>query len=236
MFLKKVRLRSISFKFYLLTLLLVTGGNTGFSESDNFQIIYSPTAALYNQMHLSHYGLAQDVFEKAFTGWNILVRNECIENPGLVTIADLSQSSNSKRLYVIDMINKKLLFNTYVAHGRNSGEEYAHSFSNRANSFQSSLGFYLTQNTYAGTHGLSMKLRGLEKGINDGAEERGIVMHGAPYVSDTFINQYGRLGRSQGCPAVPEEFCSPIINSIKGGSCLFMFYPDSNYFRNSAIL
>jgi hypothetical protein len=191
---------------------------------------------LYDELNLSELGLKQDVFEKALSGWKTIFKNQQLENPNLLSIADLSQSSNSKRLYVIDMVNKKILFNTYVAHGRRSGEEFAHSFSNRANSYQSSLGFYLTENTYQGKHGLSMKLRGIEDGINDNAEHRGIVVHGASYVRESFIKQTGRLGRSQGCPAVPKELCEPIINSIKGGSCLFIFYPDSIYLNRSKLL
>ena len=121
------------------------------------------------------------------------------------------------------------MFNTYVAHGRNSGEEFAINFANTINSYKSSLGFYITGNTYQGKHGLSLRLKGIEKGINDDAEKRGIVMHGAKYVSESFIKQCGRLGRSEGCPAVPEELCTPIVNFIKDGSCVFVYYPDKNY-------
>lgn len=222
---------------FVLPFLLLLGSASSFSKLDNnTKSFISQECSLYDELNLSQFGLSEEIFAKALTGWTSLFKKQHIEKPNLLSIADLSQSSNSKRLYVIDMEKRKILFNTYVAHGRNSGEEFALSFSNKPNSYKSSLGFYLTENTYEGAHGLSMKLKGVEKGINDIAEQRGIVVHGAPYVSESFINQFGRLGRSQGCPAVPEELCKPIVNSIKGGSCFFMFYPDSNYFNMSVLL
>jgi hypothetical protein len=123
-----------------------------------------------------------------------------------------------------------------VAHGRNSGEEFARFFSNVPNSNQSSLGFYLTGNTYQGKHGLSLKLKGIEQGINHFAEERAIVLHGADYVSESFIKKHGRLGRSQGCPAVSQELSKPIIEKIKEGSCLFIYSPDSKYFKSTRLI
>ncbi|MFP5039505.1 murein L,D-transpeptidase catalytic domain family protein [Parasediminibacterium sp. JCM 36343] len=191
--------------------------------------------SLYNQLNLAALGLKQEIFEKALAGWDVLYCHQSLQKAGLLSIADMSQSSNSKRLYIIDMEKKIVLFNTYVAHGRNSGEEFAKSFANKANSFKSSLGFYITGDTYQGAHGLSLRLKGIEKGINDGAEQRGIVIHGAPYVSESFIKQCGRLGRSQGCPAVPQELCTPIVNHIKQGSCFYMYYPDKNYFKHTSM-
>ena len=221
---------------YLLPLIVFLVTTSTFSKrDDNKKASIVQECSLYEELNLSQLGLKQNIFDKAISGWNTF-KKQNIEKPNLLSIADLSQSSNSKRLYVIDMVEKKIIFNTYVAHGRNSGEEFAHSFSNKPNSFQSSLGFYLTENTYQGAHGLSMKLKGIESGINDIAEQRGIVMHGAPYVCESFIKENGRLGRSQGCPAVPQELCEPIVNSIKGGSCFFMFYPDSSYLKKSVLL
>lgn len=222
---------------YLLPLIIFLGTTSVFSklESSEKNLRYE-VSHLYNELELSRLGLSSEVFSKALSGWKSLTEKQRLDKPGVLSIADLSQSSNSKRLYIIDVTGRKVLFTTYVAHGRNSGEEFAHSFSNQPESHKSSLGFYLTENTYYGAHGLSLKLKGIEKGINDVAEERGIVIHGAPYVSEKFINEFGRLGRSQGCPAIPEELCSPIVNSIKEGSCFFMFYPDSTYFRSSELL
>lgn len=222
----------------VIIVLLLAAGNFGFIRYAAVKRKHLPAhhlaLSLYDQLLLSAKGLKRDIFEKALAGWERLKNGQQLGRTGLLSIADLSQSSNSKRLYVIDMDNKVVLFHTYVSHGRNSGEEFAYSFGNEMQSYKSSLGFYLTGSTYNGAHGLSMKLRGLEEGINHRAEQRGIVMHGAAYVSESFIRRNGRLGRSQGCPAVPEKICKPIINSIKEGSCFYVFYPDSNYFRSSA--
>jgi hypothetical protein len=143
----------------------------------------------------------------------------------ILTLIDFSLSSNTKRLWVIDLATNTILFNSLVAHGRNTGEEFANSFSNAAESFKSSLGFYATGEIYNGKHGKSLKLDGLEKGINDNARNRGIVMHAANYVSNFFIKTHNRLGRSQGCPALPSEITAEIISKIKGKSCLYIYHP-----------
>ena len=145
-----------------------------------------------------------------------------------ITLIDFSKSSNEKRLWVIDMDTNVILFQTLVAHGRNTGEEFANAFSNQPESYQSSLGFYTTGEVYNGKHGLSLKLDGLEKGVNDKARDRAVVIHGASYVSDTFIKQNKRLGRSLGCPAIPVEMNDKIINVIKDKSCLFIYHPNRN--------
>jgi len=156
-------------------------------------------------------------------------------NKQILSIIDFNLSSNEERFWVIDMQNKKLIYHTLVAHGRNSGNEYANSFSNKEGSYQSSLGFYLTGQIYNGKHGNSLKLLGLERNINDAAYNRGIVIHGADYVSEKFIAQNGRLGRSLGCPAVPENICVPLVNTIQNGSCLFIYKNDQNYFTKSQL-
>ncbi len=222
--------------FLLLSYILFISTTPTFKTNKTISSLVSEDSCLYDKLQLLKLGLKKNIFDKAITEWNVLSKKQHIANMNILSIADLSQSSNSKRLYIIDIENKKILFNTYVAHGRNSGEEFATSFSNKQNSFQSSLGFYITANTYEGSHGLSLRLKGIENGINDIAEDRGIVVHGASYVSKNFINQFGRLGRSQGCPAVSEELCMPIINTIKGGSCFYMFYPDKNYLKKSALI
>jgi hypothetical protein len=191
---------------------------------------------LYKQLDLSQLGLKAEVFEKALKGWKAMAQQNLLGKSRVLSIVDLSQSSTHKRLYIIDIEKEKVLYHTYVAHGRNSGNEYARTFSNLPESFQSSLGFYLTGETYQGKHGFSLRLKGIEPGINHLAEERSIVMHGANYVSEAFIKQTGRLGRSQGCPAVCEELSTPIINSIKLGSCLFIYYPDNQYLSKSHLL
>lgn len=143
----------------------------------------------------------------------------------ILTLIDFSQSSNSKRLWIIDLDTDEVLLNTYVAHGKNTGEEFASHFSNKTESYQSSLGFYATAEIYNGKHGSSLKLDGLQKGLNDNARERAVVMHGADYVSEKFIKDNKRLGRSLGCPAVPVELNDKIISLIKDKSCLFIYHP-----------
>jgi hypothetical protein len=163
-------------------------------------------------------------FEMAFKGYESLKTAQKLEND-ILTIIDFSLSSNEKRLWVIDMESKEVLFHTLVAHGMNSGEEFATNFSNEAESYKSSLGFYLTGEIYKGKHGESLRLDGIEKGINDNARQRAIVIHGADYVSDSFAKNNGRLGRSQGCPALPNHLAAKIISKIKTKSVLYIYHP-----------
>lgn len=190
-----------------------------------------PFLLVYDQLDLASTGLSRDVFALAVRGMQQVVGAK-----PLLSIVDMSQPSSHKRLYIIDLAKGKLLFHTYVAHGRNSGELLASRFSNANASFQSSLGFYKTLGLYQGKHGLSMQLQGLEKGINDNAFTRAIVMHGADYVSESVIRQTGRLGRSQGCPAVSVAECSSIVRAISGGSCFFIYSADADYLKRSVFL
>ena len=187
--------------------------------------------AVYDSLQLDRAGLKKDVFEYALRGWQKMGQ----ANP-VLSIADMSQPSTKKRLYIIDLQKKQLLFNTYVAHGQNSGDLIANKFSNINASFQTSLGFYKTLSTYTGKHGLSLQLKGLEKGINDQVQNRNIVLHGADYASEEFIKKTGRLGRSQGCPAVPYADSKQIIPVVKGGTCLFVYAPNPDYIAGSAFL
>jgi hypothetical protein len=191
--------------------------------------------SVYNELDLESKGLDYKIFETAINGHQKLLHNHKLGTSGIITIADLSQSSIKKRLYIIDLEHGKLLFNTYVAHGKNSGELFATHFSNIPSSLQSSLGFYVTGIIYNGKHGVSLQLNGQEPGFNDQALDRAIVVHGADYVSENFINNTGRLGRSFGCPAVASELAEPIIKTIKGGSCLFVYSPDPVYLKNSLL-
>jgi len=163
-------------------------------------------------------------FSKAFEGFTLLKEQGKIKKD-LLTLIDFSKSSNTKRLWIIDMETKTILYNTLVAHGRNSGNEFATSFSNISSSYKSSLGFYATGEIYNGKHGASLRLDGLEKGINSNARSRAVVMHAADYVSEKFIKMHSRLGRSQGCPALPNHLNKEIINLIQGKSCLYIYHP-----------
>jgi len=186
---------------------------------------------VYDSLKLDRLGLKRDVFELALRGWQKMG-----ETKPVLSIVDMSQPSTNKRLYVIDLHKKRLLFNTYVAHGENSGDLMASKFSNVNASFQTSLGFYQTLNTYMGKHGLSLQLKGLEKGVNDQVYNRNIVLHGADYACEEYIKKTGRLGRSQGCPAVPNADSKPIIQVVKGGTCLFVYAPNPDYIAGSAFL
>ena len=161
---------------------------------------------------------------EAIKGYYLLKQKGLIKKD-ILTLIDFSLSSNTKRLWVIDLVTGDVLFHSLVAHGRNTGDEFASTFSNAAESYKSSLGFYATGEIYNGKHGMSLKLDGLEKGVNDQARARGVVMHAADYVSDSFIKNNHRLGRSQGCPAVPVALSKEIIDAIKDKSCFFIYHP-----------
>lgn len=191
---------------------------------------------LYDTLRLGSLGLGRQVFDYAIRGFNQMKSVGTIENDRIISIVDFSKASNLKRLFVIDLKNYKVLFNTYVAHGVNSGKDFARQFSNVVESNQSSLGFYRTAETYAGKHGYSLHLQGVERGINDNAYKRDIVIHGADYVSEAMIAAKGYLGRSHGCPAVPEGLRKPIIDKIKNGTCLFIYGMDTRYLSTSRLL
>ena len=192
---------------------------------------YTSSSILYNSLCLDEKGLSKKAFDLAYRGYQKLLRRKMISNPGYLTICDMSQSSRKKRLYLIDLTNTQVLMNTWVAHGRNSGYEFATKFSNKLSSRQTSLGFYVTKNTYYGEHGLSLRMQGLEPGINDKAYRRAVVIHGADY-----IGGQTKTGRSYGCPAVPKEETATLINIIKEGTCLFIYHPSRTYLTKSKIL
>jgi len=181
--------------------------------------------SVYDSLSLNLKGMSKEAFEYAKKGFNKLVAEGKLLNDSIISIVDFSQPSSKKRLYILDLKNYKVLFNTLVAHGRNSGREFANQFSNQNSSYMSSPGFYITSNTYVGHNGYSLRLEGVENGINNNALERGIVVHGAPYVSQDIVNMQGYSGRSQGCPAVPVQYAKPIINTIKDGTCMFIYHP-----------
>lgn len=213
---------------YLLILILSTNF---FASNDNNKAI-----ELYDKVNLEMYGLSEEIFNKAILGFEQLKQTGIVKNDNIISIVDYTKPSTEKRFYIIDLNKNEVLLHTYVAHGRESGEDFAQKFSNIESSFQSSLGFYVTKETYYGRHGLSLKLDGIEKDINDKAYKRAIVVHGADYVSEKFIKEHGRLGRSHGCPAVSNEENEKVINLIKGGSAMFVFGKDEHYLQKSSLV
>jgi L,D-transpeptidase catalytic domain len=193
-------------------------------------------AVLYDSLHLNQAGLSMQALQYAIKGFNYLQKTGVLLKTDILSICDFSQSSKNKRLYIIDVETRKLILNTYVAHGRNSGGEYAYSFSNSPESLKSSLGFYITRNTYRGCHGLALRIEGLEEGFNDKADKRNIVVHGSQYVGPNFLRNNPFIGRSFGCPAVPLRQTRLVINTIKNGTCLFIYHPTEKYLKESKIL
>ncbi|MVT44510.1 hypothetical protein GO495_28205 [Chitinophaga oryziterrae] len=191
---------------------------------------------MYANLHLDSLGLSKEAFRYAIKGMERLQAAGKLTTTDLISIVDFSLPSSRKRLFVIDLKNGKVLFNTLVSHGRNSGTAVATEFSNAPESFKSSLGFYVTGETYRGEHGYSLRLQGEEEGINDNALSRGIVMHSAAYVNDKLVSLQGYIGRSLGCPAIPEKVHKMIIERIRNGTCLFLYSPDKYYQAHSKML
>jgi len=209
-----------------------------FSEAKSAEVkmVINEAVIIYATMSLEKDGLDEKAFEYAWRGYHNLLKKKLIRKKSVLSICDFSQSSCSKRMYVIDVQNKRLLYRTYVAHGMGSGREYANAFSNRPESCKSSLGFYVTRGTYTGSNGLSLRIDGVEKGFNNMAHERKIVIHGANYVSERILHKYGVMGTTFGCPAIPTEMASAIIPVLKNGTCFFIYYPSKRYLSRSRIL
>lgn len=227
---------------FLLLPVVKAGSNSGYNEAitstDNNTAKASGVEyysnMLYDSLHLDRMGMKKDALMYAYKGMQKLADKGKVSNTDILTVCDFSQPSDSKRLYIIDVKNFKVLLNTYVAHGKNSGQLYANRFSNRASSLASSLGFYITKGTYFGKHGLSLKLSGQDRGFNDRAEARAIVVHGASYIGDEWLG--GKMGRSFGCPAVPSRMANKVIDLIKNGTCLFIYHPLKSYLHGSNVL
>lgn len=230
--------------FLLLTCLCLAGkdgsGKEGYQKDAAQYRMPAPyvklATDLYQELNLSSLGLEKDIFLQAYKGYLHLLKRGVVRNPHVLSIADFSQSNQNKRLYVIDLRNRKVLMQTFVSHGRNSGEEMATSFSNANNSNKSVLGFLLTDETYNGDYGLALRFKGMERGINDLVAQRAIVVHGSKFVNEKELARRGEMVNSLGCPAVPMAQSKTIINAIKGGSVYFIYHPDENYARKSQIL
>jgi hypothetical protein len=197
------------------------------SDAENYELLVKN---IYEGCNLAD-KLDFNVFKLAMDGYNSIDA----PNKNLLSIIDYSKPSNEKRFFVIDVENHKLLYHTLVAHGKKSGYLNATKFSNKYGSHKSSLGFFRTGNSYFGLRGYSLQLEGLEKGINDNARQRGIIIHGANYVDERIANGNGVIGRSWGCPAVSKKISKEIINLLKGGSLLFIYANDEVYKEKSVI-
>lgn len=191
---------------------------------------------LYLSIGLDRRGLSFEAFRYGMIGYSILRSEGRLSDKNLLTIIDFTQSSCKKRFYTIDLDRRAVRYHTYVSHGKNTGEDMARAFSNIVHSNQSSLGFYVTAETYIGSKGFSLKLDGPEKGVNDNLRERAVVIHAADYVSEGWIRKVGRLGRSQGCPALPNDLSREIINTIKNNTAIFAYFNDARYLSGSPYL
>ena len=191
---------------------------------------------IYDSLKLNQAGLERDIFYKGYKGYLYFLYEGQLSNVSVMTIADFSQSSKNKRLYVIDLAKMELVINTFVSHGKNSGGDMATSFSNIKDSYKSTLGFLITADTYNGSSGYSLRFNGGEPGINDRVRFRDIIVHGSRYVNAEKAEEDGKVGNSLGCPAVPLALSRKIIDCIKGGSLYFIYHPDEYYNASSAVL
>jgi hypothetical protein len=208
-------------------------------NSENFLTVAkleSSIKALYDDIDLGSYGLSYAVFRAGMVGYYSLQREGKLNDKNIFTIIDFAKPSTEKRFYTMDLTRKQVIFHTYVAHGKNTGENVATAFSNKHDSNQSSLGFYVTGETYVGSKGYSLRLDGEDLHYNDQIRNRAIVIHEADYVSEAWIKRYGRLGRSQGCPALPKGISRKVIDAIKDNSAVFAYFPDEDYLQSSRYL
>lgn len=210
--------------------------NEAAAKKAEMRMIIATANSIYEEMDLEDSGLSRKAFEYAWTGYYKLKKKGLLRRSNILSICDFSQSSSNQRLYVIDVRNRRLLYRTFVAHGINSGEEYATSFSNQMESCKSSLGFFVTTSVYTGVNGVSLRINGVDRGFNDNALKRAIVIHGAGYVSKRILNKYGVMGTTFGCPAIPTEMTTQIIPVVKNGSCWFIYYPSKKYLSQSTVL
>ena len=193
-------------------------------------VIEQYISTIYDTAHLQESGLSYMVFKKAVTGFiNLKIDNKLSPFSSILTIVDYAKSSCEKRMWVIDLINKELIINTWVAHGQGSGDDIATDFSDRIDSHQSSVGFFITDDVYYGKNGRSLRLDGMDAGFNENARTRAIVLHGADYVCQAVIERKGRLGRSFGCPAVAPEVRDQVIEAIKNKTVLFINGDENHY-------
>ena len=220
----------------------IVAGNPGYlfaacSQSQNYDTPkITKSDILFDSLNLGKLGLGRRAYDYAMLGHKVLKARGKLRNDNILSIADLTLPSSKKRLFVIDIKNYKLLFVTYVAHGKKTGLDTALYFSNEPESNKTSVGFYTTLATYTGAHGYSLRLEGHEIGFNNNALERDIVVHSAKYVDESVVKSQGYLGRSLGCPALSPKIYKDVIDKIKNGTCLFVYGNDARYIMNSKLL
>ena len=220
--------------FLLVFFVLAVGSATGAREKAAVRTTTPVVASVWSQA--ARGTIDPRVFDLALGAVQCAVRSGAIADPSTLTVIDYSKPSSEKRLWVFDLRSHDLLYEELVAHGQGSGDNMANVFSNEPETHASSLGLFLTEDTYVGKNGYSLRLKGLDEGFNHHAGERAIVMHGAPYVSDDFVKKNGRLGRSWGCPALREGVAREVIDRVRGNGIVFSYYPNQDWLDSSRYL
>ena len=224
--------------FILSTFLYFSNAQTGLSKERQLALKKAELniKELYNELNAAQYDLSFTAFRYAYIGYQTMKKQHCLNNKELFSIIDFTKDCNSKRFYTIDLEKMKIVYYTYVAHGKKSGERMATSFSDAVESNKSSIGFYITGNTYNGGNGYSLILHGDEKGYNSNLAKRSVVVHAADYANEDYIARNGRMGRSLGCPALPENIYKQVIETIKEKTMIFAYYNDAKYLKTSKYL
>jgi len=224
--------------FILSTFLYFSNAQTGLSKERQLALKKAELniKELYNELNAAQYNLSFTAFRYAYIGYQTMKKQHRLNNKELFSIIDFTKDCNSKRFYTIDLEKMKIVYYTYVAHGKKSGERMATSFSDAVESNKSSIGFYITGNTYNGGNGYSLMLHGDEKGYNSNLAKRSVVVHAADYANEDYIARNGRMGRSLGCPALPENIYKQVIETIKEKTMIFAYYNDAKYLKTSKYL
>ena len=224
--------------FILSTFLYFSNAQTGLSKERQLALKKAELniKELYNELNAAQYDLSFTAFRYAYIGYQTMKKQHRLNNKELFSIIDFTKDCNSKRFYTIDLEKMKIVYYTYVAHGKKSGERMATSFSDAVESNKSSIGFYITGNTYHGGNGYSLMLHGDEKGYNSNLAKRSVVVHTADYANEDYIARNGRMGRSLGCPALPENIYKQVIETIKEKTMIFAYYNDAKYLKTSKYL
>lgn len=224
--------------FILSTFLYFSNAQTGLSKERQLALKKAELniKELYNELNAAQYDLSFTAFRYAYIGYQTMKKQHRLNNKELFSIIDFTKDCNSKRFYTIDLEKMKIVYYTYVAHGKKSGERMATSFSDVVESNKSSIGFYITGSTYNGGNGYSLMLHGDEKGYNSNLAKRSVVVHAADYANEDYIARNGRMGRSLGCPALPENIYKQVIETIKEKTMIFAYYNDAKYLKTSKYL